>query len=166
MRYLVDVNGHCVEVEITGDGSVIVDGRPESARIAGGPGSVARRLVRAGHSREFGVLRSGSATWRLTADGFALPVSVLDPRARALRELERARGAAPHGGSVRAPMPGLVVRVLVNEGDLVREGQSLVVVEAMKMENELRAPAAGRVVRVGVRASDRVEKGAVLVEIA
>ena len=64
-----------------------------------------------------------------------------------------------------APMPGLVVRVNVREGDEVRSGQGLVVMEAMKMENELRATAAGVVRRVVVAAGSAVEKGALLVEM-
>ena len=62
-------------------------------------------------------------------------------------------------------MPGLVVRVNVAEGDEVAAGQGLVVMEAMKMENELRAPAPGRVRRVLATPGTAVEKGAVLVEV-
>jgi len=64
---------------------------------------------------------------------------------------------------VVAPMPGLIVRVNVSPGDTVAAGQGLVVVEAMKMENELKAPADGVVARVSVEAGAAVEKGAVLV---
>ena len=62
-------------------------------------------------------------------------------------------------------MPGLVVRVNVRPGDQVRPGQGLVVMEAMKMENELRAHAGGRVKTVLVAAGMAVEKGTVLVEL-
>jgi pyruvate carboxylase subunit B len=62
-------------------------------------------------------------------------------------------------------MPGLVVRVHVQEGDEVQAGQGLVVMEAMKMENELRAAAAGTVKRVHVAPGKAVEKGAILVEL-
>jgi biotin carboxyl carrier protein len=59
-------------------------------------------------------------------------------------------------------MPGKVVRVLVEKGQEVKAGASLVVVEAMKMENELRAPRAGRVVELPVREGQAVESGALL----
>jgi biotin carboxyl carrier protein len=62
-------------------------------------------------------------------------------------------------------MPGLVVRVLVQPDERVPAGQGLVVIEAMKMENELRAPSAGIVRRVGVTAGSAVEKGALLIEL-
>jgi pyruvate carboxylase subunit B len=64
-----------------------------------------------------------------------------------------------------APMPGLVVRVNVKAGDTVEAGQGLIVMEAMKMENELRAHGAGVVKAVRVAPGDAVEKGAVLVEM-
>src|SRR6266853_1523136 len=73
---------------------------------------------------------------------------------------------APGGGTVRAPMPGLVVRIEVAEGQQVDAGAGLVVVEAMKMENELRAPRPGTVQTVHVAVGQAVEKGASLVTLA
>lgn len=75
------------------------------------------------------------------------------------------RGPAVHGAGpqrLTAPMPGKVVKVLVVPGDLVEAGQGLVVVEAMKMENELRALKAGRVASVAVAEGQSVDAGAVL----
>ena len=66
---------------------------------------------------------------------------------------------------VKAPMPGRVVRVLVEVGDEVAEGQGVVVIEAMKMQNELKSPKAGRVVRVAVAVGDTVGSGDVLVVV-
>ncbi len=77
----------------------------------------------------------------------------------------RRRGAAAVGAGpqrLTAPMPGRVVRVLVGPGDVVEPGQGLVVVEAMKMENELRAAKAGRVVSVSAVEGQSVDAGAVL----
>jgi biotin carboxyl carrier protein len=75
-------------------------------------------------------------------------------------------GAGTHGEqTVVAPMPGRVVRVLVSAGDEVELRQPVIVVEAMKMENELRSPKAGRVKDVAVAAGASVEAGRVLVVI-
>jgi len=74
-------------------------------------------------------------------------------------------GAVAQGPKpVRAPMPGLVVRVEVEPGQEVKAGQGVVIIEAMKMENELKAEAVGVVSRVLVQQGQAVEKGAVLVE--
>ena len=75
---------------------------------------------------------------------------------------DRARGPA----ALKAPMPGLVVRVQVETGQSVGAGTGVVVLEAMKMENELRTSAPGVVAAVRVRAGEAVEKGQVLVEFA
>jgi len=73
--------------------------------------------------------------------------------------------AVPAGHSLKAPMPGLVLRVLVSEGEQVSAGQGLVVLEAMKMENELKAGAAGVVRSVRAVAGATVEKGQLLLEV-
>ena len=101
-------------------------------------------------------------TVRLRGSEYGL--EVLDERRMRMR---RAAGAFAVEGraTVNSPMPGKVVKVLVSAGDEVEEGQGLVVVEAMKMENELKAPKAGAVVDVAVQEGQLVEGGAVLVAI-
>ncbi len=72
---------------------------------------------------------------------------------------------APPGGSLTAPMPAVVRSVRVSEGDRVREGDAMVVLEAMKLQLEVRTPVAGTVSAVHVREGDVVAAGAVLIEI-
>jgi len=71
-----------------------------------------------------------------------------------------------NAGCLAAPMHGLVVDVSVHEGDSVEKGQTLVVLESMKMQMQLRSPRAGKVVKVTVQPGSQVEKGAVLVQFA
>lgn len=93
-------------------------------------------------------------------DGYRFEIQVLDPR----RWSRKSGGAAGEGAqSVIAPMPGKVVRVLVSPGDAVEPGQGLVVVEAMKMQNELRAGRAARVRTVSTTEGATVAAGEVLV---
>ncbi len=66
---------------------------------------------------------------------------------------------------IAAPMPGRIVRVLAAAGDLVAAGQGIVVIEAMKMQNELKAPRDGRVTAIEVKEDDRVNAGAILATI-
>ena len=90
--------------------------------------------------------------------------SIVNGRRAASRR--RRRGGTRDGGQpIVAPMPGRVVRVLVAAGDEVAARQAVVVVEAMKMENELRSPKAGRVKDVAVTPGTSVEAGRVLVVI-
>ena len=75
-------------------------------------------------------------------------------------------GAGAHGSaSITAPMPGKVIRLLVSVGAEVEEGQGIVVVEAMKMQNEMKTPRAGRVASIPVKEHDSVNAGAVLAVI-
>jgi biotin carboxyl carrier protein len=104
------------------------------------------------------VARDGE--WLVEVMGLTTAVQVVDPRRKALRV---SAGAA--GGTVNTQMPGRVVRLLVAVGDAVQKGQPLLVVEAMKMENELRAPVAGTVAEVFVAEGQAVESGARLVRI-
>lgn len=79
--------------------------------------------------------------------------------------LAAAGGASAGGGLLASPMPGKIVKVLVKEGESVAEGQTLLVMEAMKMQNELKSPSAGTVIKVHVEEGATVETGAKLVEV-
>lgn len=97
----------------------------------------------------------------------ATPAAPTAPRAAAPKAAPKAGAAASGGtaGAVEAPMPGTVIRVDVNVGDAVKKGQTLCVVEAMKMENEIPSPADGTVAEIPSPAGTHVDTGAVLVVI-
>jgi biotin carboxyl carrier protein len=77
----------------------------------------------------------------------------------------RRRGAGAGDGNLEAPMPGVVTRILVSVGDLVKKGQPLLAIEAMKMEHVIRAPRDGTVARLAARAGEMVQGGVALVEL-
>ena len=79
--------------------------------------------------------------------------------------LAASSGAAGGGGLLTSPMPGKIVKVLVKEGEMVAEGQTLLVMEAMKMQNELKSSCAGTVAKVHVEEGGTVETGAKLVDV-
>lgn len=166
MKYIVTVNGRDVEVRVDGD-TVEIEGRRYPAELRSVPGSPLRHLVFAGGSTllilEPGV--AGPGRWRIQDRGEVFEVTALDERTRHIQGLLGASKAATSGATVKAPMPGLVVRIGVEPGQRVEAGTGLLVLEAMKMENELKAPVAGVVERVEVRSGQAVEKGAVLVII-
>jgi acetyl/propionyl-CoA carboxylase alpha subunit len=125
------------------------------------------RMVRIGTEVHRVVARRGPTRGRYTLwlDGFRYEVEALDERARAIRELAGASAGPSGPAPLVAPMPGMIVRVTVQVGDTVAAGQGLVVMEAMKMENELRATAAGTVKAVLAQPGTAVEKGAILLEL-
>jgi biotin carboxyl carrier protein len=110
--------------------------------------------------RQYRCVLDGDGVW---IGGRRVEFTVDDPRSLQGR---RGSGAGAEGPrAVKAPMPGRVVRVLVEVGAEVAEGAGVVVIEAMKMQNELKSPKAGRVVRVAIAVGDTVGSGDVLVVV-
>ena len=165
MRYHVIVSGREWVVEVDG-GRVVVDGTTWEAHLAGIPGTPLSHLLLGGDSWTMAAqVLDGPGRWALGLAGERYEVAVVDERTRQIQDLMGRRPAHDGGGLLRAPMPGLVVRVEVEAGQVVAAGAGLVVVEAMKMENELRADRPVRVVAVHVQAGEAVEKGAPLVTL-
>ena len=106
--------------------------------------------------------RSGT-THEISLQASTVHVEVIDPLALKRKRREDETGGA---GVVKALMPGRIVRILVEPGAAVRKGAGLVVLEAMKMENEIQAPADGVVDQIFVKAGDTVDGGADLVHVA
>lgn len=165
MKYLVDVNGERIIVELDG-AQATVDGRRQEVSLTHVPGTPVR-LVRIGEQVHRVVARRGAVrgVWHLDVDGTRVEAEALDERMRAIKDLTAAAAVSSGPAPLMAPMPGLVVRIAVAIGDIVSAGQGLVMIEAMKMENELRTTAAGVVTAVRVVAGQAVDKGAVLVEL-
>jgi biotin carboxyl carrier protein len=169
MTFEIEIDGtrRAVSIEAAGQGRyrVVVDGTPHEVQ-AERTGEFSLSLITndgAVSSREVNVAPGGSRGELLVElDGRTVPVTVDGRRRRASGD-----AGAHHEGEqpIAAPMPGRVVRVLVAPGDQVVRRQGVIVVEAMKMENELGAPKAGRVKEVTVSPGTLVEAGRVLVVI-
>ena len=170
MTFEIDVDGRTrnVSIERRADGKyrVVLDGAPQdldATRV----GVYGLSLLFDGDARVSHEVQVAPGVTRgellVTVAGRTVPVTVNG------RRTGRARadaGAGAHGEqAVTAPMPGRVVRVLVGPGDEVAARQAVVVVEAMKMENELRSPKAGRVREVTVTPGTSVEAGRVLLVV-
>jgi len=165
MRYFVRIGDTEIELSREGD-EVLVDGTTTSARLADVEGTPVRMLT-VGDEVHRIVVRPAGPRGRYTiwVDGFRHEVEALDERMRAIRELAGASAGPVGPAPLLAPMPGMIVRVNVQVGDRVDPGQGLIVMEAMKMENELRAQAAATVKAVLAQPGQAVEKGALLIEL-
>ena len=137
-----------------------------AASLEHADGSPVRGLIVDGRSHRVVADKRGRGHWRLHLRAGVVEADVVDERTKAIREMAGS-GAGPVGPSpIVAPMPGMVVKIEVAEGDRVEAGQGVAIVEAMKMENELRAGGPGVVARIHVREGDAVEKDQVLVDLA
>lgn len=158
----VRIGNHTRVIELLRDADgwrIQVDGRTVDADIAEISPQVLSILL-AGQSYEVRVTPSRDATLTLHAANREFSAEVFDPRAwRGRRHgLVEAQGRQP----IVAPMPGKVVRVLVKAGERVEAGQGVLVVEAMKMQNEIRSPKTGKVERLLVQEGQPVNAGDVL----
>jgi pyruvate carboxylase subunit B len=159
------VNGQGITVEL-GPNGIEVDGRPVTAHLEEVDGTPMFLLTIGGTLHRLTVVRQeGRGHFSIWTDDNRFEVEALDERRRAIREMTGKTTAASGPAPLVAPMPGLVVRVNVQPGDEVQPGQPLVVIEAMKMENELRSSTPGFVAAVRVQPGAAVEKGAVLIEL-
>lgn len=163
MKYIVDVNQsrHTVDVE----GRYATTETVVGATLSPANGTPVR-LLRIGDKVVRVTTRrgEGKGCYALDIDGYSYTVEAIDERSRAIRDMVAKTAGAAGLAPLKAPMPGLIVRVNVAVGESVQAGQGLVVMEAMKMENELRASAVGIVKAISVTPGTAVEKGAVLVE--
>lgn len=164
MKRLITIGGQARELEIKGqNGAYSFAFGPDPAReaslIAVAPGTYSVLLD--GRSYEVKVA-PGPDGYFVEFAGSVSVVQVRDPRSLT----QHSRGGAREGRqTISAPMPGKVVRVLVKEGDQVEAGAGLVVVEAMKMQNELKAPKAGRIVQLKAVVGATVKNGEMLAAI-
>ena len=159
------MNGQLVTVDL-GPNGIEVDGEPLTAHLEEVDGTPIYLLTAGGTLHRLAVRRGEMrGQYTIWSDDHRFEVDALDERRRAIRDMAGAGAVSSGPAPLFAPMPGLVVRLNVQVGDQVQAGQPLVVMEAMKMENELRSMSGGIVSAVRVQPGDVVEKGAILVEL-
>ena len=163
MKYLVSIGGRDIEVEVDGEHATC-QGKRYSVSLRPIPGTPLRQLTVDGRQSEVPVIAAGAGRWAVGFRGEAWECEVLDERTRHIRSLTGSSASQRGTPPLKAPMPGLVLRVLAAPGQVLAAGEGIVVLEAMKMENELRAAAALVVKTVRVKAGEAVEKGQVLVD--
>lgn len=163
MRYFVTIGEKEMEVEL-GPGGIRVDGEEVLADLVEIDGSEVHSLLLGQRSHRILVARNGTGDWALHMSGRHLRAQVVDERTRAMRELTAVKERSGGPKALRAPMPGLVVQVDAQEGDEVVPGQGLVIVEAMKMENELKSEGKGKISRILVEPGQIVQKDQLLME--
>jgi biotin carboxyl carrier protein len=164
MKYTALINDKSYAIEIGANNTVLVNGDAHSVDFRSIDGTLLYSLLMDNASWEVLVERTGDE-YRVLIDGELHVVDVQDERTRKLAKAE-AKTTAPAGEfAIKAPMPGLVRGIQVNVGDAVAVKQGIVILEAMKMQNELRTPRAGIVKEIRVKEGEAVNQGQVLVVI-
>ncbi len=161
MKYTTIINNKQFEVEILKDGNVLVNGKPHEVDFLGLEESL-YSIIQNSKSHEIAI-EEERGKYELQLEGRLYEATVLDQRA--LLMAQRKGGLMTGSGEVASPMPGLIVEVLVNVGDEVTQGQTVVILESMKMQNELKAPRDGIVQKIACEAGQTVDKGNLLINI-
>ncbi len=164
MKYYAKVDDQDFVIEVGHDNQIIVNGEPYDMDFQKMPGSGVTSLIIGNHSLE-AVVEEGNESWQVLIRGDLYDVLVEDERSRRLASARGDLAAADGEVTMRSPMPGTVIAVAVSEGQAVNKGDKVVILESMKMENELRAPRSGRVTHVAVEAGASVDKDQLLVVI-
>ncbi len=164
MKYITTIDDQEFQIEVIDERHVRIGDRLLQVDFESVSGQPVFSLILDGKSYESFVYQ-GEQDWQVLLRGRLYPVKIEDERERRLRAA--GGGDVAEGGEflLKAPMPGLVVAVLVNEGQPVEKGQVLVILESMKMQNELKAPRPGKVERIRVKAGESVEQKQTLLNI-
>ncbi|TVR23397.1 MAG: biotin/lipoyl-binding protein [Anaerolineaceae bacterium] len=161
MKYVTILDGESYEVEIDKDGKITVNGEGRDVDFLALSPSL-YSIISDNRSVQL-VIDDADGTVEVLMKGRMYETQVLDERA--LMMAQRRGGLGSSSGDVQAPMPGLVVAVPVNVGDAVEKGQTVVVLESMKMQNELKSPIDGVVQTVTASAGQSVNKNDLLVTV-
>ena len=158
MKYTAIVQGQNLEIELSRKDHGVIE-----AEVGGRVYRLVGKAVEPGiywfawnnQSLEIGVTRSLDG-YVVSLEACRIPVEILDARTALRRAAQQGQDGVVH---VRAPMPGKVVRVLAAEGMEVEANQGIVILEAMKMQNEIKAPKKGLVSKLGVKEGAAVVSG-------
>jgi biotin carboxyl carrier protein len=165
MKYIATVDDKTYEIEINNEGEITLDGRRLAMDLQSVAGQPVYSLIVDGRSFEAYVV-PGEEGMEVVLAGRLYHVTVEDERLRRLRQASTGLTVRAGEFHLKAPMPGLVVAVPVEEGQKVERGADLVILESMKMQNELKAPRDGTVAHVRVRPGDRVDQNQILISLS
>ncbi|KLT64100.1 acetyl-CoA carboxylase biotin carboxyl carrier protein subunit [Pedobacter sp. BMA] len=163
--YKVKVNGNfSYEIE-NNSNQLLVDGKEIQIDLSKISGSSIHVLHnKQSFNTELVELNRVEKSCKIKVNGNVYEVFLEDRFDQLLKQLGLDNLAANKVSEVKAPMPGLVLKVLISDGSEVKKGDSLVVLEAMKMENILKSPADGVAKKINVKPGDKVEKNQVLIQ--
>jgi len=164
-HYSVTVNQRDYKISIEGTETTL-NGKPFSPDVSVlAPGKLHVVWNDRSYLAEVLEINRSEKTFRIRVNQNTYTLQVRDRYDALLRQLGMDTGGQKHINDVKAPMPGLVLRVMIEPGQSIRKGDTLLILEAMKMENVLKAPADGIVSKILVTQGDKVEKNQVMVSM-
>ena len=164
MKYITTIDDKQFTIEIIDEKHVSVDGKVYEIDFESVAGQPVYSLIVDGRSHE-SYIYQGDDNWQVLMRGRLYPATVEDEREKRLRAAAGGGVAETGEFHLRAPMPGLVVSIPVTEGQAVKRGQVILILESMKMQNELKSPRDGTVGRIRVKPGESVEQKQTLLSV-
>ncbi len=165
MKYITTVANKEYTIEVVDEKHVSINGKVMEVDFESVSGQPVYSMLIDGQSYESYVYE-GDEDWQVLLLGKQYPVKVEDERERRLKSAVGGQAESSGEFHLKAPMPGLVVALTVEEGQHVEKGQVLAILESMKMQNELKSPRAGTVQRIKVKAGESVEIKQTMLSVA
>ena len=164
MKYITTIDDVDFEVEILNDHQVQLNGKTYEVNFEEISSESIYSLIVDGNAYEI-LISEEENEWNILIRGTLYSAEVIDEREKRLRDASGELALSSGEYTLQAPMPGLVVKVAVKEGKKVKKGDVLVILESMKMQNELKSPHKGTITEVNIKKGDRVEKREAMVII-
>jgi biotin carboxyl carrier protein len=164
MRYITTVEGRQYLIEVIDEKHISVDGKLYEVDFESVSGQPVYSLIVDGQSHE-AYAAQGDDSWQVLLRGRLYPIVVEDEREKRLRSAAGGGVAETGEFHLKAPMPGLVVAIPIEEGQEVKKGQVLLILESMKMQNELKSPRDGTVGRLRAKVGETVEQKQTLLSV-
>lgn len=164
MKYDLTVNGKPFRIEVPFSGRIVVDGKPLDAGLVSGP-ATPDLLTMGRKVHEVYLRKSAEHHYEVWINCFVIDVELADERDRLVATYRQQHPMEKSILTVRAPMPGIVTAIHATLGESIQSGGGLLVLEAMKMENEICSPHAGKVKAIMVKEKTAVEKDQPLLSI-
>lgn len=164
MKYTTTIGNKEFTVEVLDEKHVSVNGKVLEVDFESVSGQPVYSLLIDGKSYE-GYVYPDEESWQVLLHGRLYEATVEDEREKRLREAAGGGVAADGEFHLKAPMPGLVVTIPVSEGQVIQKGQVLLILESMKMQNELKSPKDGTVSRIRAKAGETVEQKQALLSV-
>lgn len=165
MKYVTTIGEESFEIEINGENELFVDGQRMFIDFRSIGGQSIYSLIVDGKSYE-ALVQPAEAGLEVLLHGQLFQVIIEDERQRRLRQSTGSSAILQGEFHYKAPMPGLIITVRVREGQEVKKGDRMIVLESMKMQNELSSPSDGTVRNIRIKPGDNVDQNQVLLTIS
>jgi biotin carboxyl carrier protein len=164
VKYVTTIGARTFHVEVIDEHHIVLDGKPYEVDFTAIGNQPVYSLLINGRSMEANAVPTGDG-WQVLLHGKMFEARVEDEQAVRARAVAHAAPETPGEWLLRAPMPGLAVNILAAAGAEVKKGEPLVILESMKMQNELRSQKDGTVKEIRIKPGETVEQNQVLVVV-